>query len=84
MSRTIEDIEAQALDLPPKERDELIHRLILSLDGELEDSPEAIARAWEEEISRRIADAEAGRTQATPGEQVFAEIRAMIEQHRSA
>ncbi|HKY02558.1 MAG TPA: addiction module protein [Burkholderiales bacterium] len=82
MPTPIEDLEAQALKLLPHERDELIHRLIVSLEGEPEDTPEAIAQAWDEEISRRVAEMEAGHTTSIPGEQVFAEIRALIQNHR--
>ena len=64
--------------LPPKERGELIHRLIVSLEGDPEDSPEAIAQAWDEEIARRVADMEAGRTQWIPAEEVFKEVDAII------
>ena len=43
MVAILKEIESQALQLSPPERGELIHRLILSLEGEPEDSPEAIA-----------------------------------------
>jgi putative addiction module component (TIGR02574 family) len=38
--------------------------------------------AWDEEIQRRIDDLEAGRTEAIPAEQVFAEVRARIKASR--
>jgi len=78
MGAILKEIEEQALQLPPKERGELIHRLIISLEGELEDAPEAIAKAWDEEIARRVADMEAGRTQWIPAEEVFKEVDAVI------
>jgi putative addiction module component (TIGR02574 family) len=81
MSAVLEQLKAQALKLSPPERDELLRALIASIDGEPEDTPEAIARAWDEEIERRIADLEAGRTRSVPAEQVFAEIRALIAGH---
>jgi putative addiction module component (TIGR02574 family) len=81
MSAVLEQLKAQALKLSPPERDELLRALIASIDGEPEDTPEAIARAWDEEIERRIADLEAGRTRSIPAEQVFAEIRALIAGH---
>ena len=62
MGAILKEIEEQALRLPPKERSELAHRLLVSLDGEPEDSPEVSARAWDEEIARRVADMNAGRT----------------------
>ncbi|NCP80538.1 MAG: addiction module protein, partial [Gallionella sp.] len=43
MGAMLEVLENQALQLSPKERGELIHRLIVSLESEPEDTPEAIA-----------------------------------------
>lgn len=78
MGAILKDIEEQALRLPLKERSELAHRLLVSLDGESEESPEAIAKAWDEEISRRVADMDAGRTKWIPADEVFKEIDAII------
>jgi len=78
MATNLEQIETLALALPIKERGELIHRLIVSLDGEPEDTPEEIAKAWDEEIARRVADMDAGRTKWIPAEEVFAEIDDML------
>ena len=82
MGAILKEIEAQALQLPPKERGDLIHRLIVSLEGEPEDSPEAIAKAWDEEIARRVADMDAGKTVWIPAEEVFARLDALIENAR--
>jgi len=79
MAAILKEIADQALSLTPKERGELIHRLIVSLEGEAEDSPEAIAKAWDEEIARRVADMEAGRTIWIPAEEVFARLDAIID-----
>ena len=78
MGTILKEIEAQALQLTPKERGELAHRLIVSLDGEPEDSPEAIAKAWDEEIARRVADMDAGRTKWIPADEVMTRLRAKI------
>ncbi len=78
MNAILKKLEEQALQLPPNERGELVHRLIISLEGEPEDSPEAIAQAWDEEITRRLADMEAGRTQWIPADEVMRDIRARI------
>jgi putative addiction module component (TIGR02574 family) len=78
MGAALKEIEKQALQLPLKERSELAHRLIVSLDDEPEDSPEAIAQAWDEEIARRVADMDAGRTKWIPANEVFKEIDAII------
>ena len=82
MAAILKEIEEQALSLSPKERGELIHRLIVSLESETEDTPEAIAQAWDEEIARRVADMDAGKTTWIPAEEVFARIDAIIEKAR--
>lgn len=84
MSAILKEVEGQALSLSPKERGELIHRLIVSLEGESEDTPEAIAQAWDDEIARRVADMDAGRTQWIPADEVMSRIRAKISAAKSA
>ena len=76
MGAALKEIEEQALRLPLKERGELAHRLIVSLDGEPEDTPEAIAKAWDEEIARRVAEIDAGTATLVPHEEVFAKLEA--------
>lgn len=82
MTMPIQDIEAEALQLPPEERGRLIDRLMQSLEPEPEDTPENIAKAWDEEIARRIDEMDAGLTESIPYEQVRAELRAMIDAAR--
>lgn len=82
MGAMLEELENQALQLSPKERGELIHRLIVSLEGEPDDTPEAIAQAWDEEIARRVADMDAGKTVWIPAEEVFARLDSIIEKAR--
>ena len=76
MGALLKEIEEQAMQLPLKERGELAHRLLVSLDGEPEDSPEAIAQAWDEEIARRVAEIDAGTATLIPEEEVFAKLDA--------
>lgn len=82
MAAILKELEDQALQLSPQERGELIHRLIVSLEGTPEDTPEAIAQAWDEEIARRVADMDAGKTVWIPAEEVFARLEAIIENAR--
>lgn len=82
MTMPIQDIEAEALQLPPEERGRLIGRLMQSLEPEPEDTPENIAKAWDEEIARRIDEMDAGLTESIPYEQVRAELRAMVDAAR--
>ena len=79
MAAVFKDIETLALALPVAERNALVTRLLDSLEGAFDDSPDAVAAAWDEEIARRVADFESGKTQAVPYEQVRAELRAMID-----
>lgn len=79
MATILEKLEEQALHLSPAERGQLIHRLIVSLEGASEDSPEAVAQAWDEEIASRLADMDAGKTVWIPAEEVFARLDAIIE-----
>lgn len=82
MAAALKEIEEQALQLSPKERGELIHRLIVSLESPAEDSSEAVAKAWDEEIARRVAEMEAGKTVWIPAEEVFSRLDAIIENAR--
>ena len=79
MGAILKDIEAQALQSSLKERSELAHRLLVSLDGEPEDTPEAIAQAWDEEIARRVAEIDAGTAKLVPHEVVVAEIDELLK-----
>lgn len=78
MAALLKEIENQALQLSPQERGQLIHRLIVSLEGPAEDTPEAVAQAWDEEIARRVAEIDAGTVELIPHEQVMAEIDEML------
>lgn len=78
MAAILKEIENQALQLSPQERGELIHRLILSLEDEPEGTPEEIAKAWDEEIARRVGEIDAGTAVLIPQEDVFAEIDELL------
>ncbi|MGE3298400.1 MAG: addiction module protein [Porticoccaceae bacterium] len=66
------------MQLTPRKRSELAHRLFVSLDGPAEDSPAAIAQAWDEEIARRVVNMDAGRTQWILAEELFREVDEII------
>ena len=74
MPLTLDQLEAEALGLPSEERARLAERLLASLREE----GSKVERAWEEEIRRRLADFDAGRTQAVPASEVFARARARL------
>ena len=67
----VAEVERAALRLDPAARQELIERLVESLDGfECEEqSPE-----WEAEIARRLVSGEP----STSGELVFSRVRAAV------
>ena len=82
MNSNVDKLIAQALALTPVEREVLIRRLVISLDGDPEDTPEAIAKAWDDEIARRVADMDAGRTEWIPSDVVMNEMREIIAKGR--
>lgn len=57
-----------ALDLPPRERADLVEAIAASLDG-LD-----LGEEWEEEIRQRVQDIDSGRVQPVPGEEVLSRI----------
>ena len=83
MAAVFKDIEAQALALPQSERNALVARLLDSLESVFDDSPEAVARAWDEEVARRVAEFESGGGQDISFEQVQAELQAMLDDGRA-
>jgi putative addiction module component (TIGR02574 family) len=72
---TRQEIYEAALKLDLRDRAELAHELLRSLD---ELSPEEIERLWLDEAERRLRELEEGRVQPIPGEQVLAEARARL------
>jgi putative addiction module component (TIGR02574 family) len=78
MSRPLENIEAEALELSSRERAALAHRLIASLDDGPEDDPTEVELAWEAEIKRRLDEYDRGEVRAVSSEDVFAKARALL------
>ncbi len=72
------DVFAEALALPLAQRARLAHDLIHSLDEEEAEDPVEVARAWDEEIARRVADFESGRVKGEPWPKVEARIRRQL------
>lgn len=70
---SIQEIESQALRLPPSQRALLAQHLIASLDEEDE-----IERAWADEVSRRSDALASGKVTAIPVADVLAEARRAI------
>lgn len=66
----LQEIEAQALQLPLEQRAALVRHLLASLE-----EADEFERAWAEESARRFADLKEGRVKAIPAAEVFAEAR---------
>jgi putative addiction module component (TIGR02574 family) len=74
MSSTLDDVTEQALKLTAEERAELIERLadtVLPV-------PPSLHPSWGPELARRVAELDAGDAELIPAEQVFAEMRHII------
>ena len=71
MARKVEDLVAEALQLPTIARAELAKELLASLDNISEEENEQL---WIEEAERRYSDYKAGRATAIPAEEVFRRI----------
>ena len=86
MEVVLKDVQVQALQLPPPQpqRSELIHSLSTSLDGPMQDSPEAINKAWDEEIDRLVVDMDAGLTKWIVADEALARINARIREAKAA
>ena len=72
---SIDDLEAAALKLGPKERARLAERLLDSLETL---SPEENARIWAEEAQRRDSALDAGSLSGRAADDVFQEARSRI------
>ena len=72
MDKTVEKIIAQALQKPPEDRALIAERLISSLDTVRDIDIEI---AWQEEIQRRVAEADKGEVDWIPWEVVRQRLR---------
>lgn len=78
VAEELKQVLVQALALPEDDRFALIEALSESLSRDDEDlSPE-----WKSEIESRIAQVGRGEVELIPGEQVDAEIRALLAKRR--
>jgi putative addiction module component (TIGR02574 family) len=72
---TIADLEAELLDLAPRERARLAQRLLESLETLSEQEIEAL---WLDEADRRDQQLDAEPSRAIPGEDVLREARSLL------
>jgi len=79
MSMTREEILQAAMALPPEERLSVARQLVLTVEGEGGELPEAEwDAAWADEALRRHREVEEGRVKLIPGEEVMARVRAIV------
>ena len=73
MSLLLQEVVNKALDLSSKERAELAHELIVSLDDVADKEVET---TWDAEIERRVKEIKSGKAKGRSAEDILAEIRA--------
>jgi len=73
MSRTLEDITSELLQLSVESRAALAKRLLDSLD---ELTPDENERLWVEEAARRYRQLKAGAATSSPSDEVFVRLDA--------
>lgn len=75
MSRTREEVEEEALELPLDDRAALAAKLLRSLEGTSEAENE---RLWFAEAERRQREIQSGLVEALPGDEVLRRVAANI------
>jgi len=75
MASSSRQLEAQVLELPPRERARLAERLISSLDEETDPDAEA---AWIREGERRLEELNSGKAKGRAAAGVFRRARAAL------
>lgn len=76
MSPEVSDLLKRALALPAEERAALANTLLDSLDTR----SQSVQEAWDDEVSRRIDDLNAGKAITVPWEQLHRELLAMLNE----
>ena len=75
--KSLDNIASEALLLPKDQRFTLAHRILASVEPEMDAGVEA---AWDSEIRERIEKYDSGRTVAVSGQEVFAELDKKLKQ----
>lgn len=74
-SPALEKIRSAALDLPESERAELAYELVTSLDGPADAD---VKKEWDTEITRRLAEIDAGTAKLIDREEFRRRLRARL------
>lgn len=72
MEARFEEIVANAMKLPLRERIQLAQQLISSVDEQLEEDVEAL---WFAEAERRLDELQSGKVQGVPSDEAFSKAR---------
>ena len=72
MTNSLDQLTADAMKLPLRDRVQLAQRLISTLDDEVETDTEAL---WFAEAERRLEELRSGKVQGIPAEGVFGKAR---------
>jgi hypothetical protein len=75
MARTVDEIEAEALNLSEDDLAHVFESLLLSFQGPEDDE---IALAWAEEAERRDQAMESGEEPGIPAEEVFRKAQSLL------
>ena len=76
MARPLKEIELELLSLPQRDRAELAHRLIVSLDEGKDDDVDAY---WRNELDRRQREIENGTAALIPADEAMRRARAALK-----
>ena len=73
MSRPLDVLAEEVLQLPTEARSKLLDRVVASLDADLKRD-----QAWDVLAARRDAEIESGKDTVVPGEEVLSRLRARL------
>jgi putative addiction module component (TIGR02574 family) len=74
------EIFQKALQLSAKERADLVHQLLLSLDADAQDAD--YEAAWRDELNRRLDAVESGSCDLVDGDDALNEIRRELDERK--
>ena len=76
MSTNLDQLTADAMKLPLRDRVQLAQRLVATIDDEIETDTEAL---WFAEAERRLEELRSGKVQGIPAEDVFRNAREALK-----
>jgi len=75
MTDPVEELSRKARALSPEDRVRLAEELLATV----QEHDAAVEAAWDEEIRRRIEEIDSGKAKLIPADEVFAEVRRLVE-----